>query len=123
MPSYYEEMIPAKALPGVRQGNDGVIIDTNNEGREEIICFTQCGHDCTSVDLLDLIEYLKKHRPELLTSAGVPLTQVDRLVPYIAAREDLLREVLAPSDIACSGEALEALRSKITALGITKAKS
>jgi len=55
-------------LEGVREycEKEPVEIDTEN-GREVIVAANEGGHNSTRVDLLDLINWLKKHRPELLS--------------------------------------------------------
>jgi hypothetical protein len=53
-------------------------------------------------------------------SATASADSLQRRRERINLLEDLLREVLAPSAIACSGEALESLRGRIRAAGIEK---
>lgn len=52
---------------GVREYSEEfpVVIESYN-GREVIVALCQAGHDGTRVDLLDLIEWLKKNRSEIL---------------------------------------------------------
>lgn len=52
---------------GVREYGEGfpVTIGESN-GRECVMAANENGHNGTSVDLLDLVAWLKTHRPELL---------------------------------------------------------
>lgn len=35
-------------------------------GRPVILALNECGHNCVEVDLLDVIEWIKENKPELL---------------------------------------------------------
>lgn len=35
-------------------------------GRPVILALNECGYNCVEVDLLDVIDWVKEHRPELL---------------------------------------------------------
>ena len=37
-----------------------------DSSREVIVAFNECGYNATAIDLLDLVAWLKKNKPELL---------------------------------------------------------
>ena len=68
--AFEELFIPEPRKNNIREYGEGqeVEIDTNEEnGRLTITAFNQCGYDATSVDLLDVLDWVKANKPELLT--------------------------------------------------------
>ncbi len=56
-------------LEGVREHAEGswVSIKADEDtGRECVLAYNEGGHNCTLVDLLDLVEWIKANRPELI---------------------------------------------------------
>ena len=56
-------------MEGVTEHGEGLEVTLEGYfGREVIVASNQGGHDCTLVDLHQLITWLKANRPELLTN-------------------------------------------------------
>jgi len=53
-------------LEGVRGNSGDDIYITYEDGREILVCECEGGYNAGCVDLLDLIEWLRVNRPELL---------------------------------------------------------
>jgi hypothetical protein len=55
-------------MTGVREygEEDEVLLDTRDNGRLVILASNEGGYNGTSVDLLDIIAWVKKNKPELL---------------------------------------------------------
>jgi hypothetical protein len=45
-----------------------VFLKTHKEGREIIEALNEGGYNGVEIDLLDLLEWIKKHRPELVAT-------------------------------------------------------
>lgn len=54
----------SEVMKGVREYAEG--LDVTLLGGRIIVARNQGGHDCTKVDVLDLIAWLRKNKPELL---------------------------------------------------------
>ena len=51
----------------IREYSEGMRVGFSSyAGRTTIIAYNQGGHDCTQVDLQDLLKFIKKDNPELL---------------------------------------------------------
>jgi hypothetical protein len=52
---------------GVREYCEDYAVEFDESyGRPVVLAFNEGGYNSTAVDLLDLIDWLRKHRPELL---------------------------------------------------------
>jgi hypothetical protein len=61
--------IQRQVMSGVNEYVEGFDVALENlKGRLVVRAINQGGYDCTYVDLLQLITWLKTHRPELLTT-------------------------------------------------------
>ena len=66
---YGNSSIRGMHAEGVREYGEGltVLIEYDEAANREVVtAFNQAGYDSTSVDLLDLIEWIKINRPEVL---------------------------------------------------------
>ena len=62
-----------KTMLGVRAGSDdGTCAIGTTNGRLVVNMVTQCGHDACYVDVLDLLAWIRLHRPELLKEENQP---------------------------------------------------
>lgn len=53
------------------RGKDGAVeIARNENGRFVVRAFNEGGYNCTDVDVLDLIAWIKANKPEWLTQGG-----------------------------------------------------
>jgi len=52
--------------PQIRSDDEHPTMITKKGERWSIVAFNQGGYDSTWVDLIDVLVYVKKHRPELL---------------------------------------------------------
>ena len=67
-------------MEGVTEYSEGYeveLLQTKDNGRWVIMALNQGGFDSTSVDVVDLIAWLRANRPELLT----PADSENRLLP------------------------------------------
>jgi hypothetical protein len=56
-----------RVLLGVREYAEDLMVECGSvNGRLVITAYNENGHNCTQVDILDLIEYLRDEAPELL---------------------------------------------------------
>ena len=55
-------------MEGVREYEGPIYLDTSQGGRIVVVAYNEGGFNRTEVDLLDLIGWVQKHRPELLRS-------------------------------------------------------
>ena len=69
----------AQQMSGVREYSEGDSVDLDlrqsddkkdGDGRFVIIASNQGGHDCTQVDLLDLLVWIRTYRPEIWKSVN-----------------------------------------------------
>jgi hypothetical protein len=62
----------ATPMFGVREYADGegVKLDVNEHGRTVVVALNEGGYNRTEVDLLDLIDWLRANRPDLLAVRG-----------------------------------------------------
>jgi hypothetical protein len=58
-------------MPGVREYAESmpVLIGDDENGRVVICAFNEGGLNQTNVDVVDFLNWLRKHRPELLTNS------------------------------------------------------
>ena len=57
-------------MKGVREYNEGMLVELDlaeNDNRTVIVAYNEAGYNSTEVDLLDVIEWVKNNRPELIT--------------------------------------------------------
>jgi hypothetical protein len=52
----------------IAEGEDGVYVRNDNEGKPVVVAFNQGGHDCTIVLVEDVLEWVRRRRPDLLSS-------------------------------------------------------
>lgn len=54
-------------MDGVREYAEGMVVElVEEDGRPHVVAFNQGGYDSTAVDLLDLVAWLRRCRPDLL---------------------------------------------------------
>lgn len=55
-------------MEGVREYGEGYVVELHEEenGRLAIFALNEGGYNVTSVDLIDLIQWVKRNKPELL---------------------------------------------------------
>jgi hypothetical protein len=59
-----------EVMSGVREYSDGHLVELREyDGRDVVLAWNQGAHDCTQVDLLDLIAWIRKNKPEILAES------------------------------------------------------
>lgn len=72
MPGYYSELVKsdnATEMGCVREHSENMkVFISNVNDREVIEAYNEGGYNFTQVDLLDVVDWVKRNRPELLGS-------------------------------------------------------
>jgi TATA-binding protein-associated factor Taf7 len=62
-------MIDNKQITDIREYGDGLIVKIGlDNDRPVIVAYNEAGYNSTYVDLIDVLDWVREHRPELLVA-------------------------------------------------------